>query len=123
MTMLSRVGAIGRRTAVALLVLASLGVALDAAEAAPTARFTATPVQQPVCAAPCAVHLAARASDDPQYTRDFHVLDYEFSCGIQEAGRVVGTWQDNASMDVAVGPMTGCGYRDPGTYTARLDRL
>jgi cysteine-rich repeat protein len=127
MTRLDRIGTTPCRVATALLHVsllalgfaASLAAAGDAA-AAPTARFTATPVQQPVCAAPCAVHLDARNSDDPQYTRDFHVLDYEFSCGIAAAGRTPGTWQDGASRDVAHGPITGCVYADPGTYTVQL---
>jgi PKD repeat protein len=110
---------LGLGFAAALALLLGLAVAQQA-QAAPTARFTATPIQQPVCVAPCAVHLDARASDDPQYTRDFHTLDYEFSCGISAAGRSPGTWQDGASRDVAHGPVTGCVYAEPGTYRVTL---
>src|SRR5512134_2033309 len=88
------------------------------AEAAPTARFTASPVQGAACVAPCAVHLDATATTSTDHARPFHELDYTWECGEPTAG----LWPTRLGGDKnrPRGPISGCIYDTPGTKTIRL---
>lgn len=104
-----------------LLMLLMLGIT-DAADAAPTARFTATPLQGAVCVAPCAVHFDAigngtTASVDPAYGRAFHALTFEWDFGDASSG----VWPTNGlPRNRALGAIAGHLYERPGTWVATL---
>lgn len=103
-----------------------LGVALlagtAAAQAAPTARFIASPVQGNPCVAPCAVHFDAigngsSQTTDPAYTRPFHTLLFAWDFGDPGSGR----WAVSGQLkNGALGAIAGHLYERPGTYSARL---
>jgi cysteine-rich repeat protein len=106
---------------VAMPVIAMLWLLLasaDPASAAPTARFTASPVQGATCVAPCVVHLDATATTSTEHPRPFHELDYEWDCDEPNAG----TWRNRTGGDKnrPRGALTGCVYATPGTRTIRL---
>lgn len=104
-----------------VLVLASLVLA-SVASAAPTARFTAAPIQGSTCVAPCAVHFDAigTGSDrtvDSAYSRPFHSLTFEWGFGDPNSG----VWAvSGRSRNQAFGAIAGHVYEQPGTYTVTL---
>lgn len=122
MTRLNRASA--RRSRIVLLCLATalgalvIGFAPRGAEAAPAARFTATPVQGTTCVAPCIVHLDATATTSTDTTRPYHELDYAWSCGEPGAGN----WPTKlgGSKNAPRGPISGCVYDTPGAKTIDL---
>jgi PKD repeat protein len=107
-----------------------LAVAAAPAAAAPTARFTARPIQGTTCVAPCAVHFDAIGqgalsptpyvtpeTTDPAYPRAFHSLLFVWDFGEPNAG----TWpHSGVNKNTATGGIAGHTYRNPGTYTVTL---
>lgn len=105
-------------------------VAAAPAAAAPTARFTARPIQGATCVAPCAVHFDAigqgalsptpyvtSETTDPAYPRPFHSLLFVWDFGEPNAG----TWpHSGVNKNTATGGIAGHTYRNPGTYTVTL---
>ncbi len=93
-----------------------------AASAAPDAQFTATPIQGPVCVAPCAIHFDATGdgqseTTDPSYPRAFHSLLFQWDFGDPGAG----VWNvSGAPKNGALGGVAGHLYEEPGTYAVRL---
>lgn len=86
-----------------------------------TAAFTATQIQGSTCVAPCAVHYDATATNDTDYTREFHTHHFKVDCGIAAAGKTPGTWGPTGySTDIDIGAIGGCWYTEPGTYTQTL---
>ncbi len=115
--------------------------AATSAAAAPTARFTARPVQGATCVAPCAVHFdaigkgalsaspyASEETTDPDYTREFHSLRYVWdfgdntpnSCGGLNATWTVYSGDTAPSRNAALGAIAGHVYCQPGTYSVTL---
>ena len=108
------------------------------ASAAPTARFTARPVQNgSTCVAPCVVHFDAigqgqlsatpyqtQETTDPDYDREFHSLLFEWDFGDPNSGN----WAQGAASKTSTpwpknydrGAVAGHAYTTPGTYTATL---
>jgi PKD repeat protein len=92
------------------------------AAAAPTASFTARPIQGAVCVAPCAVHFDAIGNGgdettDPDFDREFHSLYFDWDFGDPGAG----TWSvSGASKNSAIGAVAGHLYDNPGVYAVRL---
>lgn len=75
---------------------------------------TVTKIQGTTCAAPCAVHFDATATDDPTLTREFHSLNFEWDFGDETAG----TWPiTGLSRNADIGAIAGHPYVNPGTYT------
>jgi hypothetical protein len=104
--------------------LMALGVLLaaTAAQAAPIAKFTATPVQGPVCVAPCAVHFDAigdgrSETTDASVPLPFHSL--HFNWAFDDVNH--GTWPTSGrSKRTAFGAVAGHVYETPGTYGVEL---
>ena len=100
------------------------------AEAAPTARFTARPIQGATCVAPCAVHFDAigkgylstvqyvtEETTDAAYSRPFHQLLFVWDFDDPSSG----TWSTTGrSRNSATGAIAGHTYYSPGTYTVTL---
>lgn len=99
--------------------------------AAPTARFTARPIQGAICVAPCAVHFDAiglgalstptpyvsAETTDPDFPRTFHSLHFAWNFG--DPGQGVWT-HSGVDKNTAVGGIAGHTYVNPGTYTVGL---
>ncbi len=114
------------------LFLLALAATLGAspAGAAPTARFTARPIQGTTCVAPCAVHFDAigkgalsptpyvtSETTDPAFPRPFHSLLFAWDFGDPNGG----TWPNSGvDKNTATGGIAGHLYRNPGTYTVTL---
>ncbi len=117
--------------------IASL-VGVGHAQAAPTARFTARPIQGMTCVAPCTVHFDAigegmlstptpyesKETTDPAYPKPFHQLLFAWDFGDNTASSCGGT---NATWPVSgqpkhkgVGGLAAHTYCAPGTYTVTL---
>lgn len=100
--------------------LATFGA--TSASAAPTARFTARPVQGSTCVAPCAVHFdaigtGANETTDPVFTRPFHSLLYQWDFGDPSSG----IWAiSGQSKNTATGGIAGHVYDNPGSYLVTL---
>jgi hypothetical protein len=93
-----------------------------AAWAAPNAAFTANKVQGPTCVAPCAVHFDAigNGSDqttDPDFSREFHSLLFQWDFGDPGAG----TWPvSGGDKNREFSAIAGHLYERPGSYVANL---
>ncbi len=104
----------------AAVLLATFGA--TAASAAPTARFTARPVQGSTCVAPCAVHFdavgtGANETTDPVFTRPFHSLLFQWDFGDPNSG----IWAiSGQSKNAATGGIAGHVYDNPGSYLITL---
>ncbi len=129
MTKNHRTGIARSRTAQVVGLAIGLGLGLlatvvaPAADAAPAANFTATPLQAAVCVAPCAVHFDSAGTDDPQYTREFHTMLYRWNFG--DVASAAKSWWHTAETGISrnqdFGPIVGHVYETPGTYTATLE--
>lgn len=110
-----------QRCRLMLLALSGLLLFTNAANAAPTARFVATPLQGSVCVAPCAVHFDAIGGSsvtvDPAHVRPFHTLTFEWEFGDASSG----VWPTSGlPRNRALGAIAGHLYERPGTYVATL---
>jgi hypothetical protein len=92
------------------------------ARAAPVAKFSATPVQGPVCVAPCAVHFDA-IGDGRSETTDgslplpFHSLLFSWAFHDLNGG----AWTTSErSKTTAIGAVAGHVYETPGSYRVDL---
>lgn len=89
-----------------------------------TADFSVVAIQGTNPIAPCPVLVNGLATDDTDYTEDFHVLDCTYSFG--DPGQ--GSWQRGAAADsglawdknVERNLIAGHMYNDPGQYTIQL---
>jgi PKD repeat protein len=106
--------------------MAALGVAAllgaGVASASPDAHFTATPIQGPVCVAPCAVHFDAigdgqSETTDPAYPRAFHSLVFQWDFGDPSAG----VWSvSGVPKNGALGAIAGHLFEVPGIHPVEL---
>lgn len=91
--------------------------------AAPSANFTARPIQGSTCVAPCAVHFDAigngtTETTDPDFTREFHSLLYLWSFGDPGSG----TWTTSGlSKNHGVGAIQGALF--PVAYPSKASAV
>lgn len=107
---------------VRLLMALGLLLAAPATQAAPVAKFTATPVQGSVCVAPCAVHFDAigdgrSETTDASQPLPFHSLLFNWAFDDVNPG----SWATSGrSKRTAFGAVAGHVYETPGTYGVEL---
>lgn len=110
------------RRAAALALIAVAWLCAGDATAAPDAQFAATPIQGPICVAPCAVHFDAigdgqSETTDAAYPRAFHSLVFQWDFGDPSAG----AWPvSGVPKNGALGAIAGHLYEKPGEYPVRL---